>query len=129
MDHATIENVRCGDELSAEARKNLSEYLAGFLAPVIDSDSIRCPCCNAHIWSGDGIMDYLIGTFTWGLVHGDGFCGRCKWPIRMYHFVKLDGPDEKRLVYPLAYRCYEDEAHAVEIDPKASAHERMAAAI
>ena len=71
-------------------------------------------------------MDHLIGSFTWGIAHGDGFCGRCKWPIRLYHFVKLDGPEKKRLVYPLAYVCYEDEAHAVEIDPKAKYHERLA---
>lgn len=26
--------------------------------------------------------------FTWGVVHGAGFCGRCSWPGRLYHFIR-----------------------------------------
>ena len=129
MEHATIENTQCDtSELSETARATLTEYMSGFLAPVIDDKCVRCPCCNAHVWAGGKIMDAMLSTFQWGLAHGDGFCSACKWPIRMYHYVKLDN-GEQRIVYQLAYRCYEDEAHAVEIDQAASYHERTAAAV
>jgi hypothetical protein len=30
----------------------------------------------------------FLGSFTWGLVHGEGFCRKCKWPGRAHHFIK-----------------------------------------
>lgn len=126
MEHATLENTRCDASKLSEADKaTLTEYLTGFLAPVIGETAVSCPCCGAHVYGG-GVIDALLSTFTWGLAHGDGFCSRCKWPIRMYHFVKLEA-GEKRMTFPLAYRCYEDEAHAVEIDPSEQKHERLSA--
>lgn len=129
MEHATLENVGIeGPQLSAEALGRLSEYLTAFISPVkSDRPSIDCPCCGAMIYSGGGPLDALLSSFEWGLAHGDGFCGRCKWPIRMYHFIQLDKPEKTRLVYPLAYRCYTDDTHTVEIDPAAQKDERLSA--
>lgn len=36
----------------------------------------------------------LGGGFTWGIVHGEGFCRECKWPARAHHFIKdAEGKD------------------------------------
>lgn len=29
--------------------------------------------------------------FTWGYVHGAGFCARCSWPGRLYHYIYRPG--------------------------------------
>lgn len=34
-----------------------------------------------------------LGYFTWGLVHGAGFCDRCGWPGRLFHFLAEPGTD------------------------------------
>jgi hypothetical protein len=120
---ATIDMVSDANTLSEGARRRLGEYLNAFLAPVFDDEKthVKCPCCGSRVYGG-GILDALLGTFEWGIVHGDGFCSRCKWPIRMYHFVDLDN-GEQRIVFPLAYRIYEDEERAREIDPANRKHE------
>lgn len=43
------------------------------------------------------------GTFTWGLVHGEGHCAECGWPARLYHFVKGTDGNETRIVRLLQY--------------------------
>ena len=127
MKAATIDIVKDVDTLSDGAKARLSDYLDGFLEPTFRHDkddepnAITCPSCNSQIYAG-GVMDALLSTFTWGIVHGDGFCGECKWPIRMYHFIKLDGDDEQRLVFPLAYRCFKDDERTEEIDPQEYSH-------
>ena len=124
MNPATIDMVKDAETLSDTAKDKLGEYLNGFLEPQFQHDrddepnTIVCPACRSHIYSG-GIMDALMSSFEWGIVHGDGFCSQCRWPIRMYHFVDLDGDDKQRLVYPLAYRCYKDDDCEKETDPAA----------
>lgn len=120
---ATIDIVKDAETLSAEARERLDEYLRGFLAPAFRHDkdgepnTIVCPRCKSQIYAG-GIEDALFSVFQWGIAHGDGFCGSCKWPIRMYHFVRLDGENEQRLVFPLAYRQFRDDDCTDEVDPE-----------
>lgn len=68
-------------------------YFAQFL-PKTDS---KCVCCG---WELTG----FVGSFTWGLTNGEGFCGRCKYPARaihriaevgtLRHFVLQYHPDE-----------------------------------
>ena len=129
MRPATIEIVKDANTLSEEAKSRLDKYLNGFLEPQFRHDkddepnTIVCPACRSHIYAG-GLMDAMFSTFEWGIVHGDGFCGKCRWPIRMYHFVRLDGDDEQRLVFPLAYRCYRDDACEQETDPATYWNER-----
>ena len=65
---------------------------------------VRCPRCRANLnWS-----------FTWGLVHGEGYCSgsvgsgdeTCGWPCRLYHFVDLPS-GEDRIVTLLPYHPLE----------------------
>ena len=41
----------------------------------------QCPVCGMKL-SG------LFGSFTWGMVHGEGTCGHCnKAAFRYYHYI------------------------------------------
>lgn len=108
------------------------EYLDNFLEPTYDvredeTVMIKCPCCDSHIMGG-GIADALFSTFEWGIAHGEGHCGECRWPIKMYHFLKKeDGSDRRRVVFPMAHRCYKDSDPDKEIDPKEHRQEQLQA--
>jgi hypothetical protein len=127
MEHATLADVNDADTLSDEAKLRLADYLLRFLKPIKGEHSIDCPGCGGALYHGGGPLDALCSTFRWGMAHGAGICGRCKWPVRMYHFVKLEGEEERRIVYPLAYRCYTDKTLTVELDPAAEWAKRQAA--
>ena len=41
-----------------------------------------CPSCGKD-------LNGIFGGFTWGLVHGNGYCGYCKnVNIQLYHYIK-----------------------------------------
>ena len=73
------------DTVGQTERAALDEYLSDFLPP-----SKGCVCCDT---AQAGLMGILCGGFTWGLIHGEGFCATCHWPGRAYHRPK-DGPLE-----------------------------------
>lgn len=68
----------------------INQYLSQFAKPVRReggnnfSGSINCLNCGE-------ILSGLIGTFTWGIAHGEAECGNCGWPCRAYHDIKQDG--------------------------------------
>lgn len=39
-------------------------------------------------------LDGMLGSFTWGIVHGEGVCGKCGWPCRAYHSPTDEDGDE-----------------------------------
>lgn len=44
-----------------------------------------------------GLSSFILGGgFTWGIVHGEGFCRECSWPARAYHFIK--DKDDKEVI-------------------------------
>lgn len=45
-----------------------------------------CLCCGRPL-SG------MLGTFQWGICHGEGKCTNCGWPARALHYIK-DGKGE-----------------------------------
>ena len=122
MNAAMLENFSNAKDLSIGAQERFAMYLENFLEPTFKANSdgenatITCPACGAHLM-GSGIMDALLSSFQWGLAHGEGFCTDCRWPIRMYHFIRLDGEDKQRIIFPMAHRCYSDNDHKVEVDP------------
>lgn len=67
------------DAAALEGLRPLDEYFRHFLPPG------PCVCCGAK--QVGGIVESLLGTtkFTWGMVHGEGFCADCKYPARAYH--------------------------------------------
>ena len=71
-----------GESLPESDEKALSEYFRHF----VKMEDGKCVCCGAKQGAKD-IMEAFVGAhFTWGIVHGEGFCSRCKWPARAYHF-------------------------------------------
>lgn len=54
----------------------------------------KCPQCGARLGG-------LLGSFTWGLAHGEGYCtgnmlgsDKCHWPCRAYHRPALANGEE-----------------------------------
>ena len=123
VEHATLADVSDANTLGEAARARLAEHLSHFLKPKLADNCVQCPCCGGALWHGGGVLDALCSTFRWGLAHGDGFCGRCKWPVRFYHYLQLDG--ERRIVFPLAYRCFRKDT-GEEIDPTVERASRLA---
>ena len=107
MPHATAENmgmsISVSDDVpedqreSAEAEKavalaDLDEYLAAFLP------GEKCPKC-------DSTFGGLLGSFTWGITHGSGFCSECRYPVRVYHKTKKGWTFERILAYHPSVLC------------------------
>lgn len=65
----------------------LPEYLKRFASP-----SLACLKCKRE------------GTFTWGIQHGEGYCAKCHWPNRGFHYFKRDdGTEEDTFFAVLQY--------------------------
>lgn len=78
LEICTIDSL--GYRLTGEDASKLTEvvddYLFVFLAPNKDG----CVLCGRELGG-------LMGTFTWDIAHGEGFCGNCKWPARAIHYI------------------------------------------
>lgn len=62
----------------------LEEYVSHFveLGPRDPALKARlCICCGA-------MLAGLLGSFCWGLAHGEGACGRCGYPARAIHHIE-----------------------------------------
>jgi hypothetical protein len=78
----------------------INGYLSGFVLGLVREDGEEvekpggCPCCLATLGG------FLTGSFEWGLVHGEGSCSACGWPVAAYHRLYLDerGDDRGRLL-------------------------------
>lgn len=59
-------------------RQELITELDTYLRDFVYCD--KCPGCN---WTLGG----FLGSFTWGLEHGEGFCTNCQYPCRAHHNI------------------------------------------
>ena len=69
-----------------------AEYFQIFAVPD-DPTKPHCLKCKTE----------LFYSFRWGIVHGEGVCGKCGWPTRLYHFVKQPDGTEVRIAQLLQY--------------------------
>lgn len=73
-----------GPDAGAEADQELvrwDTYFAGF-AKLTDA---KCLCCGTSLRC---YLDMgLFGGFRWGMVHGEGHCAHCDYPMRGHHSV------------------------------------------
>lgn len=89
--HSVIEST--GDT-SPDVIEALDEYFKVFAAPPPAQEGgsgflTTHPCLKC----GTPLMG-MLGAFTWGIAHGEGFCGKCHWPARGHHFIiDKDGKD------------------------------------
>jgi len=68
-------------EVSAAYIKELedqSEWV-GLIAALEASSTDKCVYCGLPLGG------LLFSTFRWGIVHGEGECGDCGFPYRLYH--------------------------------------------
>lgn len=70
------------EEAEAEAAA-LNDAIARYAAAFAHTDDHTCPGCGTRLTG-------LLGSFTWGLVHGEGHCRSCGYPCRAYHRPKDD---------------------------------------
>ena len=80
-------------------------YLAYFVKPP-SLEKALCFHCGSDLMPT--MVDQLMGRggFSWGLVHGSGYCNCCKWPIRLLHeapsSVEGESPAFQLNNYPLS---------------------------
>lgn len=104
------------DEAPQDIRDTITEYLTGFLAPIPDRGFVRCVC-------GERLTG-MFGAFTWGLTHGEGFCGSCRRPARGYQSVRdTQGSELIRFACVLLYRLEGDVVTAASHRPPDAARE------
>lgn len=92
---------REGKEAKAGIYRAVNDYLADFAATTRDatkfiSGGARCVC-------GVSLGGFL-GSFNWGVAHGEGSCSSCGHPCRAYHHITVpDGGEVDLGLGPLPY--------------------------
>lgn len=72
----------------AIAEKIFAEYFANFIDPK-STESGSAGLAGSHDCVQCGRrLDGIIGTFGWGLAHGEGNCGECGYPSRVHHRIR-----------------------------------------
>lgn len=89
------------DDTPDDVREAITAYLKPFEQPNTRPKAgmrgeVLCRC---------GVpLDGILGTFSWGLTHGEGFCSSCHQPVRMFHVVRDDkGKILGEFDFPLLY--------------------------
>lgn len=71
---------------TAEITTQINQYLHSFLPPKFDEASRELVCflCGT-------ILSGILGSFSWGLTTGEGFCGSCDYIARGLHIITVAG--------------------------------------
>lgn len=72
------------DAADAESDQELARWDA-YLAQFAKLTDAACICCGNRLSCALGMG--LFGGFEWGLVHGEGHCAYCRYPMRGHHRV------------------------------------------
>lgn len=89
--------IKTEPETSAKVVSALDKYFEPFAQPPGEVDEYDGkfrvakgqPCLKCDRPLMNGLLGFLTNEgFTWGLAHGEGHCSVCRWPARMYHFIK-----------------------------------------
>lgn len=83
-----------GEEAKGHLYRAVNEYLSQFAdtengSGFFSAGGRRCVCGS---WLGG-----ILGTFQWGITHGEGACTACGHPARAYHRVVVEGWGELNL--------------------------------
>ena len=91
LDWRTLMSAK--DDTPAETITALDKYFEPFAQPVhATGGEILCIECSQPL---TGLLSsFLGGGFEWGIVHGEGHCGGCRWPARAHHFIKDENGSE-----------------------------------
>jgi hypothetical protein len=88
LPHLRATNILASDgngdpAVVAELMNKADLYCNAFALP-----TGKCICCGEQLTGGKDILNFL-GTFTWDIAHGEGYCGKCHYPARAIH--RIDG--------------------------------------
>jgi len=86
-----VPRIRASDYFSKtpESGERVDEELArwdAYLSQFAKLTDAKCLCCGTSLRCPLGMG--LFGGFEWGLVHGEGHCATCRYPMRGHHCVK-----------------------------------------
>lgn len=102
IEHCTVEDVFIN--IDDGIRAYLTEYLKPFAKPVFRYSQVSTPLLGQTLCMQCGAeQDGFLGYFVWGLAHGEGKCGKCNWPARMYHYMEMPDGEKGRIVVLLQY--------------------------
>jgi hypothetical protein len=92
-----VPRVRAADYFSKgpEADATTDEELArwnDYFAKFAKLTDAACLCCGKSLRCPLGMglfggFEWLFGGFEWGMVHGEGSCAYCGYPMRGHHIV------------------------------------------
>lgn len=71
---------------TAEMEATITNQVKCFVPP-----QKECLGCGSILAGSDIAEAYLRATFTYGLAHGEGHCGKCGYPARANHYPPKDG--------------------------------------
>lgn len=97
MEVCTVDDLKfeISGKDASECINVLNEYFKIFAKPKFlegenvnwISGSLDCINCGRR-------LNGVLGTFQWGITHGEGNCSECGWPGRAIHYIKdTDGED------------------------------------
>lgn len=112
-EHSTSDHILEGlEDVLAENMEKLENYFSNFLTP-----RENCVLC------GESLLG-LLGSFTWGLAHGEGFCYKCGYPARAYHRDVAGVIDFLNLILQYHPDALETKAERMEREEKEEREER-----
>lgn len=105
------------EKVSDEHRQIFDEYFSHFAQPpyTVTEDGLNDigmnPCLKCGKPLQGNLIEQLIGEggFTWGITHGEGYCRKCGWPARAYHFIKDKDGKEITVIRGVILQYHPDE--------------------
>lgn len=87
--------LTASDDTPADVVAALDQHFKHYAQPEFEQVAGE-KTCRPAVCAGCGenltgsALDGLFGnaTFEWGIVHGEGRCGRCGWPATGHHFIR-----------------------------------------
>ena len=105
-----------GAEIAAEFIEACDDYFGHFCKPIREGEEGKehqvCPKCGEMLNGFMAMMGLGVGL-EWGLVHGEARCTGCRWPYRVYHFIRAkdakQGDEPLLTVHNLGLAYHPDE--------------------
>lgn len=93
---------------AARAIRALRRYFRRFAVPATKdaanmiTGGLKCLKCSSP-------LDGYLGTFRWGLAHGEGACSMCGWPARAHHRPRGEDGEEVLSLTNIILQYHPDE--------------------
>ena len=102
-DDATDAERAEAEEARTRVLATVNEYLSRFAKPIRPEKDGGLMLGNLKCQCGASLAGF-VGTFQWGLAHGEGSCTSCGYPGRGKHYIDLGEDGELSLPVILLYR-------------------------